>query len=165
MDLKNEKMDIDVLKVQYDLVKQSRQVLFDYCYTIKENDLLHESPDFGRGGSIRNLLVHNANTYAFWIEKWCLQKEVEFTIYESIENINQVVQLFEHTNQSMLNFIEKFANQNHVLIDIEINDLKKSVHFFQIFTHVITHEFHHKGQILSMSRRLGYIPVDTDIMR
>ena len=34
-----------------------------------------------------------------------------------------------------------------------------------LFTHVITHEFHHKGQLLSMSRQLGYQPVDTDIIR
>ena len=35
----------------------------------------------------------------------------------------------------------------------------------QLFTHTITHEFHHKGQVLSMSRLLGYVPVDTDVIR
>ncbi|MCB0535444.1 MAG: hypothetical protein KDD14_24780 [Saprospiraceae bacterium] len=35
----------------------------------------------------------------------------------------------------------------------------------RLFTHIVTHEFHHKGQILSLSRHLGYTPVDTDIMR
>ena len=35
----------------------------------------------------------------------------------------------------------------------------------KLFTHVITHEFHHKGQILSLSRHLGYVPVDTDVIR
>ena len=35
---------------------------------------------------------------------------------------------------------------------------------FKLFTHVITHEFHHKGQILSLSRHLGYTPIDTDVM-
>ena len=34
-----------------------------------------------------------------------------------------------------------------------------------IFADVTTHEFHHKGQILSISRHLGYVPVDTDIIR
>ena len=35
----------------------------------------------------------------------------------------------------------------------------------QLFTHTITHEFHHKGQVMSMSRLLGYVPVDADIIR
>ncbi len=33
-----------------------------------------------------------------------------------------------------------------------------------LYTHVITHEFHHKGQIVSMSRQLGYTPADTDLI-
>ncbi|EGL17430.1 hypothetical protein HMPREF9413_1764 [Paenibacillus sp. HGF7] len=27
-----------------------------------------------------------------------------------------------------------------------------------LFTHTITHEFHHRGQMLKMGRQLGYIP-------
>jgi len=33
----------------------------------------------------------------------------------------------------------------------------------QLFTHVLTHEFHHKGQIMTMCRILGYTPVETDV--
>ena len=33
-----------------------------------------------------------------------------------------------------------------------------------LFTHVITHEFHHKGQLLTLSRILGYVPPDEDII-
>lgn len=36
---------------------------------------------------------------------------------------------------------------------------------YGIFTHVITHEFHHKGHAMTMARLLGYTPVDTDVMR
>ncbi|RZL05047.1 MAG: hypothetical protein EOO89_27250 [Pedobacter sp.] len=36
---------------------------------------------------------------------------------------------------------------------------------YSIFTHVITHEFHHKGQSMTMSRLLGHTPPDTDILR
>jgi uncharacterized damage-inducible protein DinB len=34
-----------------------------------------------------------------------------------------------------------------------------------LFTHAISHEFHHKGQIMTMGRILGNIPPDTDIIR
>jgi uncharacterized damage-inducible protein DinB len=48
---------------------------------------------------------------------------------------------------------------------ITIKDGPERVDGFKLFTHTITHEFHHKGQILTLSRQLGYTPVDTDIMR
>ncbi|MEP6627343.1 MAG: DinB family protein [Ginsengibacter sp.] len=34
-----------------------------------------------------------------------------------------------------------------------------------LFFHVITHEFHHKGQIATMCCIMGYPPPDTDIIR
>ncbi|WEK37501.1 MAG: DinB family protein [Candidatus Pseudobacter hemicellulosilyticus] len=35
----------------------------------------------------------------------------------------------------------------------------------QLFTPVITQEFHPQGQKLSMNRQLGYTPGDTDMIR
>ncbi len=87
-------------------------------------DFLNQNNSFGRGGSIRNLLVHIANTCEFWIIKHARKKDITFTEYTA-----------------------------------------KNTTPFELFTHVITHEFHHKGQVLSLSRHLGYIPVDTDIIR
>jgi uncharacterized damage-inducible protein DinB len=34
-----------------------------------------------------------------------------------------------------------------------------------VLHHVLTHAFHHKGQIVSMCRRLGYPVSDTDLIR
>ncbi|MNL32837.1 DinB family protein [compost metagenome] len=50
-------------------------------------------------------------------------------------------------------------------IQYEIQNVKSSAKPLKLFTHVTTHEYHHKGQILSLSRHLGYTPVDTDIIR
>ncbi|MFP3360862.1 DinB family protein, partial [Planococcus sp. SIMBA_143] len=33
-----------------------------------------------------------------------------------------------------------------------------------LYTHTATHEFHHKGQIVKIGRKLGYIPPDTDLI-
>jgi uncharacterized damage-inducible protein DinB len=67
----------------------------------------------------------------------------------------------------MAEFLEKYQNN----FDEPFTALIKHRGFLmtlsplQLYTHVITHEFHHKGQMLSMSRILGYIPVDTDAIR
>ncbi len=150
---------------QYELVRESRKVLFDYCKTISPGDFLKENSSFGRGGSIRNLLTHIANTYEFWIAKYGLNKAIAFTPYNSIQNINDVVELFKKIDITIFEFIGIVEKPGKKQINFEINYAKGSATPFKLFTHVVTHEFHHKGQILSISRHLGYTPVDTDIMR
>ena len=150
---------------QYDAVLESRQLFLEYCKTISQPDLLIENNSFGRGGSIRNLLVHVANTYEFWIAKNALHRNISFTDYDSKQNIDDIINLFKSVNVFMKDFIALFQLTGMQQIEYEINGKRDSVNQLRLFTHVITHEFHHKGQILSISRHLGYIPVDTDIMR
>ena len=152
-------------KEQYELVRESRAVLFNYCKTISGTNFVSENNSFGRGGSIRNLLVHIANTYEFWIGKHGLKNNIIFTTYTSQETIYDVIKLFVFIDTIMNEFIGLIEKNGNQSIAYEINGEKNTSDAFKLFTHVITHEFHHKGQILSLSRHLGYIPVDTDIMR
>ena len=150
-------------KQQYEFVRESRAVLFNYCKTISEKHFITENNLFGRGGSIRNLLVHIANTYEFWIAQQSLNHEVIFSTYDSKKTITDIVELFDIVDIFMNEFISLIAENK--LIEYKVNEIKNTAAPFRLFSHVITHEFHHKGQILSVSRHLGYLPVDTDIMR
>lgn len=152
-------------KDQYEFVRDSRKALFNYCKTISGEHFLSSVSSFGRGGSIRNLLVHIANTYQFWIGKHCLKKEVVFTQDDSMATINDVILLFEGVDTIMSDFLRSMEEGKDRIISYEINGERNNTTPLKLFSHVITHEFHHKGQILSISRQLGYIPVDTDIMR
>ncbi len=148
---------------QYEFVKSSREVLLAYCKTISEADFIDQNSSFGRGGSIRNLLVHNVNTYQFWIAHHSLQQMIAFTTYESCDHIEKVIDVYASVDIFMNQFIMSIDFEKE--IEYQINGFKAGAKPFKLFSHVITHEFHHKGQILSLSRHLGYIPVDTDIMR
>ena len=150
---------------QYDAIKDSRHILLEFCKTISEQDLLTENNYFGRGGSIRNLLVHIVNVYEFWIAKNTLSKEIIFTDYQSKQSISEIIALFEKVDIFMNEFMEQFRLDETRRIEYELNGNRNSVSLLKLFTHVITHEFHHKGQILSISRSLGYVPVDTDVIR
>ena len=150
-------------KEQYELVKDSRKVLFEFCNTISTEDFINQNTSFGRGGSIRNLLVHMANTYQYWIANISLKKNIAYDQYASVKNISETIKLFNSVDSFMIDFLENINSGSE--IDYEINGVKNVTNQFKLFTHVITHEFHHKGQVLSISRHLGYIPVDTDIMR
>ena len=151
-------------KEQYEFVKESRGILFEYCKTISPEDFVDQNTTFGRGGSIRNLLVHIANTYEYWIGNIALKKNIIYAEYEDYQTIQNIIVLFNDIDTCMSKFIlemDSFENE----IVYEIQNIKKSTKPFRLFSHVITHEYHHKGQILSLSRHLGYLPVDTDIMR
>lgn len=151
------------IRKQYTYVQESRNVLFDYCKTISTEIFIKQNTSFGLEGSIRNLLVHIANTYEFWIAQVALSKEVAFANTEDYKNIQDVMHLFDNVDLFMGEFMD-FADVTDQ-IAFELNSEQRSEEPIKLFSHVITHEYHHKGQILSLSRRLGYIPIDTDIMR
>ncbi|RZK68975.1 MAG: hypothetical protein EOO92_22520, partial [Pedobacter sp.] len=57
------------------------------------------------------------------------------------------------------------AHPEHVMAGMISGQGRVDTTVTSLFTHVITHEFHHKGQIMSMMRLIGYIPPDADIIR
>lgn len=162
-----EKEKIKTMKIfalaQYEMIKEAREVLFDYCRTISPAHFVNENTSFGQGGSIRNLLLHNANCYAIWIGKRALGKDISFAQKEDNNSMQDIERLFDLVNGYMQEFIDNRLNETE--IHFERNGIPGAVMPFKLYTHVTTHEFHHKGQILSLSRHLGYTPVDTDVVR
>lgn len=88
---------------------------------------------------------------------------VKFTPYASIHSMDDAVLLFAGIDQLMHQFINKYEEEKQ--FSFLLNDKMQTVAAIALFTHVIKHEFHHKGQILSISKNWGYVPVDTDIIR
>jgi len=156
-------LNINHLKFQFDQVKSSRQVLIDYCRSISTDDFTSTNSTFGKG-SIRNLLVHIANCYEYWIGNCCLKNDIPPTQYNLVKTIDECVALFETVDKLMSELFESQILYNDT-IAIERHEKILNVHPLKLMIHVMTHEFHHKGQIMSLSRHLGYLPVDTDIMR
>ncbi|MGS2761034.1 DinB family protein [Sinomicrobium sp. M5D2P9] len=154
----------NIIQTQYELVKESREVLLEYCTRISQKDFTKENSSFGKG-SIRNLLVHTGNTYEFWIGKHALQKVKVPTPYTSVFTVDQLQLFYKDIDMLMEEFLDRHIPDFNRNISICIKGKTRNISPLQLFIHVITHEFHHKGQVLSLSRHLGYVPVDTDIIR
>src|SRR5207237_9865782 len=105
---------------------------------------------FGRG-SIRNLLVHIGNTYEFWIGKHALNLELDFTEYKAVNDALQAKDFFLTIDSLVIRFINVYSGKFLEDLTFEIDVQRVSASPLKLFTHVITHEFHHKGQILSLS--------------
>jgi len=155
----------ELLSIQYDLVKGARGALFAYCATTGE-DFFKPVQTFNNN-SIRDLLVHIINTYISWLDNFGLDGSRAFHNNEDAQTLYQIKTMFDEVDLMVNDLLEKYSDnyQSSVTKHIERKGITLTLSPLQLFTHVITHEFHHKGQILTMSRLLGYTPVDTDIIR
>jgi uncharacterized damage-inducible protein DinB len=154
-----------ILQQQYQLVLSARGALFDYCQAIGAEDLLKPIPTFNNEFMISQL-VHTANCYLFWLACTAMQQERPFFISKEIQEINAVQEIYKEVDRVMEEFLTHFSgslNEPRSLLRPDGTRLTRSP--FELFTHVTTHEFHHKGQVVNMSRQLGYTPVDTDVIR
>jgi uncharacterized damage-inducible protein DinB len=154
-----------LLKQQYILLKESREVVFSFLETEVKQDILHAVPEFNNK-TIIYMLVHIANTYLAWVDVFALKSKRDYHNESNVTSMVQIRQIFEEIDGITGQFLDTFKDEPAKAISgykwadkfIETNALA-------IFTHVITHEFHHKGQAMTMSRLLGHTPPDTDIMR
>ncbi|MCB9234632.1 MAG: damage-inducible protein DinB [Bacteroidia bacterium] len=155
---------ISTLKSQYEWVRGSREVMLDYCGTMAKGDFLKGDTLFAKG-SLRNILVHAANTYLFWIGQHALGRKMVFIEPDSVGSVEDIRKVFGQVDELMLAFWEWLAAENPGMVQISLNGNQFEASPLKLFTHVTTHEFHHKGQVMALGRFLGYIPVDADIMR
>lgn len=156
-----------ILSDQYQLIRDTRQTLFSFLETIAAADLHRPVAGFG-SGSIIETHIHVADCYLFWLGKFALQQsEFTFATDEACEraNVADVRARFDRVDTVVDMFMNTFDGrwddtvQNYVRWQAE----PLTVTPLWLLTHTETHEFHHKGQIVSMARQLGYVPPDTDL--
>jgi uncharacterized damage-inducible protein DinB len=127
-------------------------------------DYLQELESFG-GDSIRNLHVHVAYCYRLWLGNRALGKSFPAITEESVNNVRDMREVFKETDDLVHEFLEKFQDKWNHTIHVTFRD-GESAEFtaLWLFTHTVTHEFHHKGQIVKIGRQLRYTPPDTDLV-
>ncbi|MFC4403868.1 DinB family protein [Gracilibacillus xinjiangensis] len=156
-------------KIDYEWVKQTRQILLEQCSELNESELSREF-EFGFQ-SIRDSLVHVAGCYHAWLGSFVLSETTSPLLTKEVINqmqINDIGQYFQQADR----YVEKVVEQSRERFDQMIEKepswkkgsgtLRKTPH--QLLIHSVTHEYHHKGQIAVMLRLLGYTPENTDIL-
>lgn len=159
---------LEVLNQQYDYIRSTRQTLFAFLEGIPLRKLHETVPNFGVTSIIRTH-IHVADSYLGWLGKFALkQTNFKFTTDNDIEHydikktrgrfdlVDEVVQQF--LNEFNYRWFEKIANK------VKWQEEPLSTTPLWLLTHAETHEFHHKGQIVTMARHLGYTPPDTDLV-
>ena len=154
-----------ILEKQYDLIKSARQALLNFLEANLKEQVFTQVPVFN-DKTIAYMLVHVVNTYISWAGNFTLKMERSFYDDQNLTSLDQIKSLFEEADLIMQRFISTYGD----LTDQKFTGYKPGNRFveatiIELFTHVTTHEFHHKGQIMTMCRLLGHVPCDTDIIR
>ncbi|SDQ10833.1 DinB family protein [Virgibacillus salinus] len=156
---------MNLLKSQYDLIKYTREQLFSLCEQLDHDDYVKEIEGFG-WGSVRNLHAHVAECYQSWLGKFGLKKNITPVNPENVRNVNDMREVFNEIDTLVCSFIDEYEGEYEYKLTGRVpwQEDHEELSVLWLFTHTTTHEFHHKGQIVSMARQLGYIPSDTDLL-
>ncbi|MFK7696805.1 DinB family protein [Paenibacillus sp. HJGM_3] len=83
------------------------------------------------------------------------------------QDMHQMFQLFQRMDSIVDIFLREYGERldHRIIGTLSWRSEEFDLTALELMSHVITHEFHHKGQIMTMGRILGYTPPDTDIIR
>ena len=152
---------IELLQQQYELAQRTRSIVFGFLADQVGGDLNTPVPAFDNK-TICNLLEHTAYCYHNWLAGFAMQKPSSGD--QNNTNLDHIRQLYSRVDDTVGIFLETFQGKMELPITGTHNSMGRlSATPVQVFTHVLTHEFHHKGQVMAMCRLLGHQPPDTDV--
>jgi uncharacterized damage-inducible protein DinB len=159
---------LEGLKQQYDWIRSVREVLFTFLEEIPLHKLHETVPGFGIS-TIIGAHIHAADSYRYWLGSFAFkQNPADFrdtTEYEvEHSNVKNVRDRFDVVDEIVQKFLDEFNDRWFENIENEVDWRDKPLSLPPLFllTHAETHEFHHKGQIVSMARHLGFNPPADD---
>jgi uncharacterized damage-inducible protein DinB len=156
----------DDLKLMYDWVKRTREVLFEYTESLPNDIYTLEHPDFVYG-SIRDIHAHVAVTYQWWVGHVGLKRPWIDLKASSIPDVKAMRKTFLEVDAVVEAALEQFKKPDEPLAFERPGRDALQVTGRWLIMHPVTHEFHHKGQLLTLGRALGYpLPPtgDTDLV-
>jgi len=153
----------EFIRRQYELVQVSRNLLFNFLSDrLGDEEVNKPFADYA-DKSICDLLVHSADCYFHWLAYLALRRPWG-SLPARGTTLTGVREVYRQVDDIMTLFLDHFAEAMDVPFEGVFDDhWRVRVTPAELFTHVTTHEFHHKGQIVLLSRLLGQVPPDTDV--
>ncbi len=141
----------------------SLDLVLDHLSTIPPGDYMKQLPNFGFP-TLRNQVIHIFNCEGFWIHTlqglpYVDRDPAEFPIVADARRFQQ--QVSQQTQTYLSNLTDQQLNSD---TELHFPDGDTAVRTpALVLHHVLTHAFHHKGQIVAMCRALGHPAPDTDM--
>ena len=154
---------IDGMRKFHGWTHASLTLLLDHLSTIPADDFAKELPGFG-SPTLRQQVLHIFNCEGFWIQ--ALQgRTFQDRDPAQCPTMIEARLLQQEVSRQTLAYLSGLSNE-------QLN-ANRELHFPDgdvairtpalVLHHVLTHAFHHKGQIVAMCRLLGHPGPDTDL--
>jgi uncharacterized damage-inducible protein DinB len=156
----------DDLKLMYGLVKRTREVLFEYTTSLPNDVYTLERADFAYG-SIRNIHAHVADCYLWWVGQVGLGRNDADVEASSLADVKAMRRKFQEVDAVLEEALENFDRLDTAFAFERPGHYARQLTQRWLIVHPLTHEFHHKGQLLALGRALGHpLPPggDTDLV-
>lgn len=138
-------------------------VVIDHIETMPAEQFVKDVPGFGFS-TLQRQLVHVFNCEGVWIHE--LQGlEYENCNPSACPTIEEVKRLQQQVSSGTFDYLSRITD-HQLITDTELRFPDGSIAVRTpalILHHIFTHAFHHKGQIVTMCRALGYPAPDTDL--
>ena len=148
----------------YNANLQLRENLLKSLETVPWDEL---TKDRGFGWkSIRNCLVHILECEDFWVRKVLKKEPLEKYSFDDFNSIDDFRKRWERLNKQTLDFAKSLSPaQLSEPKEYTFSDgTSRKFTPEKVLIHMLTHEFHHRGQISCLLRQAGFEPLCLDLI-
>lgn len=113
-------------------------------------------------GTIRQLLIHIAETEYWWVTVVALKKETMFdeSKFQNLHELSDIMKSLEYYHDEFIRFLEQEDTSTWDRIFYEITGHDEKVSQRWLVWHVVEHQARHRGQIFMLMRMQGLeVPV------
>ena len=155
------------LKLMYEWTRKTREDLFKFTDTLPVDLYTFEHPNFAYG-SIRNIHAHVAFGYLGWVGVVGLGYQRAKLELPALQILDAAAmrERFKFVDSVVAEALEKFENLDE-MFEYKRRDETLQLTKRWLIVRPVTHEFHHKGQLLALARFLEHpLPGDmgTDLV-
>ncbi len=150
------------LKLTYDWTRRTREELFAFTESLPNEVYTLERPDFAYG-SIRNIHAHVAFAYMVWVGVIGLNRDrASFELpADQIPDANAMRERFSAVDALLQEALDAFDRPDEMFEHHHRSGQTLKLTQRWLVVRPITHEFHHKGQLLALARVIGHpLPED-----
>jgi len=114
--------------------------------------------------SIRNMLVHLADTEKYWISllRGAKRNRLHPADFDSIQSIREI---WCEIEEKTLDYIRDLPEEHlHHVRNVVWGESTVSFTIGKALIHMATHEIHHRGLLIGLMRQLGLEPPDVNML-
>ena len=141
----------------------SLSLVLDHLSTIPARDYARQLPDFGLA-TLQAQVIHILNCEGFWIHTLQSSRYVDRDLAQHPSVDDARLLEGEISGQTLVYLSNLTSEQLNADTELRFPDGDIAIRTpALVIHHVLTHAFHHKGQIVAMCRALGHPARDTDL--